>query len=264
MEAPEPGTVERWAWDYLSSESLAHKLAPPAPPAQWEVDPPPREIAAPGRPVELVPATEQFRTPKRGALRDPAKRGALFHTFLHHELQATELMCWALLRYVDEPPAFRRGLLKIATDEIRHMQMYARYLEGCGLRFGDLPVRDWFWERVPGVADAAGFVATMGIGFEGGNLDHTERFAAALRRAGDEEGARLLDIVGVEEEPHVAFAIHWYERFVGPLDFDEWRGHLAPPLSPVLMRGKPVCGASRKRTGQPAAFIEALRDFRMT
>jgi hypothetical protein len=51
---PPPGTVERWAFDYIVSRGLAHKLAPPPPPDAFERGAPPRRLVAPGRPPELT------------------------------------------------------------------------------------------------------------------------------------------------------------------------------------------------------------------
>ena len=76
---------------------------------------------------------------------------------------------------------------------------------GSASRIGQFPVRDWFWERVPRCADAASFVATMGLGIESANLEHSASFAARFREAGDEEGARLQERVGREEIGHVRF-----------------------------------------------------------
>ena len=174
-------TAEAWCETYVSTTELAWKLAPPPPPDAWDGRPPVR-IASPGRPPELREGGRTPRIPKPTALREPIQRARLFAIFHHHELQAAELMCWAVLAFADTPVAFRRGLLKIALDEIEHMSRYRRHLELQGAHLGDFPVRDWFWDRVPSVADAAGFVATMGLGFEGGNLDHTARFAGQLRR----------------------------------------------------------------------------------
>ncbi|XXT21577.1 DUF455 family protein [Sorangium sp. So ce429] len=211
---PPPGTVERWAWDYVLSTDLAHKLEPPPVPSVWEPDPaPPRRLARPGRPAELRISARAQKSPGPEALRNPARRAQLFHAFLHHELQAAELMAWALLAFPETPRAFRGGLVRIALDEVRHMQLYARYLAALGHRFGELPVRDWFWSRVPSAASPAQFVAVMGMGLEGGNLDHTARFAERFRAIGDVEGAALTERVCAEEIPHVRFGVRWFRRF---------------------------------------------------
>ncbi len=261
MSAPPKGTVERWAWDFILTNELSHKLSPPALPSVWETNAPPRRIDVPGRPTELVAAKKRFKTPGPNALRDPKRRAELLHVFLHHELQAAELMCRALLLFIDREPAFRRGLLRIAQDEVRHMTMYEQHLRTLGSFYGAFPVRDWFWERVPRAEDATAFVATMGIGFEGANLDHTQRFSEAFRAAGDEEGARLQELVGDEEIPHVRFATQWYTRWTGATDFESWRMSLPRPLSPIVMRGAPIDRARRTRAGLNERFVHALEAF---
>ena len=105
-EAPPLGTVERWAWDYVTSVDLAYKLAPPPVPSRWERSPPPRRLAGPGRPASLVLSPHALTTPGPEAMRAPAKRAQLVHTFMHHELQATDLMAWASLAVADAPRAF--------------------------------------------------------------------------------------------------------------------------------------------------------------
>ena len=59
------------------------------------------------------------KSPGPEAIRVPKRRAELLHTFLHHELQAAELMCWAILAFPETPEAFRLGLLGVARDEIR-------------------------------------------------------------------------------------------------------------------------------------------------
>jgi uncharacterized ferritin-like protein (DUF455 family) len=264
FDLPRVGTVERWAFDYIASEDLAHKLAPGAPPDDadaWEVDAVPRCIGAPGRPKGLVLSRKGVKTPSAIALREPQKRAAMLHTFLHHELQAAELMCWALLAFPEAPRAFRKGLLGICRDEIRHMAMYAEALDRLGTRFGALPVNDWFWQRVPSAPDPLSFVSVMGLGFEAGNLDHAARFAARFEEAGDAEGARIQRIVAEEEVAHVRFGAFWFERLSGPLTFEAWTAKLPPPLSPMVMRGEPIQREARKRAGMSEAFVDAVAAY---
>jgi uncharacterized ferritin-like protein (DUF455 family) len=255
---PPDGTLERWAYDYLASSRLSHKLVPPLPPRDVERDPVVRRLAAPGRPPELAPGATRLRSASAAALREPTRRAQLLHTFLHHELQAAELMCWAVLAFPAAPPAFRRGLVGIALDEIRHMQMYGEHLDALGFSYGDWPVNDWFWERVPAASSPAEFVAGMGMGFEGGNLDHAQRFAARFREAGDERAAVLQEKVCEEEVPHVALATRWFRAFTGGLEFDVWRRHLPAPLSPMVMRGPSLNTLARQRAGFPQEFLEKL------
>lgn len=257
MSTTEPpiGTRERWAWDYVHTTSLAAKLAPGPVPQSWEPDAPARRVLAPGRPPELR-VTE--RADKTRGLRSPSGRARAMHTFLHHELQAAELMAWAVLAFPDAPAHFREGLLRIAVDETRHMAMYAKQIERLGHRVGDFPVRDWFWTRVPTCRDPASFVAVMGLGLESANLEHSATFAAKFREAGDEEGARVQELVGLEEIGHVRFGVRWFEQLTGSLEFATWSAALPPPLTPLLMRGRPLRREARRRAGQPERFLDEL------
>jgi uncharacterized ferritin-like protein (DUF455 family) len=138
------------------------------------------------------------------------------------------------------------------------MQLYARQLERLGFGVGAFPVRDWFWQRAPAAPDASAFLALMGLGFEAGNLDHSERFVALFREAGDEEAAQVQAQVGREELAHVSFAAHWFRLFSGSLDFATWARALPPPLSPMVMRGRPMARAARMAAGLDSAFLDEL------
>ena len=257
----EAGTVERWCADYVLGTEIAAKLAPPPRPALWSAAPEPLRLDRPGRPKELVLVDRRHKPMGPNALLRAERRIEVVHTFLHHELQAAELMAWALLAFPETPRAFRVGLLGILDDEVRHMQHYDAYLHAHGSFFGAIPVRDWFWQRIPSCATARAFVATMGMGFEAGNLDHARRFAERFRAAGDEEGARLQELIGEEDFPHVRFARAWFLRLGGGDDFDAWRAELPKPLSPILMRGKPLDRAARKRAGYTDEFLAALEAY---
>jgi uncharacterized ferritin-like protein (DUF455 family) len=258
-DAPPPeGTLDRWAFDYVRAGDLATKLERAPVSAPLDPSPVARVIDRPGRPPELVVVTRAAKSPGPEALRSPERRAQLAHTFFHHELQAAELMAWALLAFPDAPPAFRRGLARIADDEIRHMALYRDYLRALGSDVGAFPVRDWFWQRVPSAQTPLAFVSVMGIGFEGGNLDHTARFAARFRAIGDEEGARLQERIGEEEIPHVAFALHWFERWTGTTELGAWADALPAPLSPLVMRGDPLNRADPRRAGMTDGFLDEL------
>ncbi|MDB4972843.1 MAG: uncharacterized protein JWN48_1184 [Myxococcaceae bacterium] len=261
---PAPETLARWAHDYIASPALSYKLRPPSLPVgahdEPDADPlAPLRVAAPGRPPELRVSWDKYKAPRSAeALRCPKKRAHLLHTFLHHELQAAELMCWAVLAFPETPLGFRRGLLHICLDEVRHMNLYAAQIERLGFAVGAFPVRDWFWQRTPAARTAAEFVAVMGLGFEAGNLDHSARYVQLFTEAGDAEAAALQAQVGHEELAHVAFGAHWFRELAGPLAFSRWVAALPAPLSPMVMRGKPLARAARLAAGFDHAFLDEL------
>lgn len=258
-DAPPAGTRERWAFELVTTPRLDDKLRPPPLPAAWEPDAPPRRWARPGRAEGLVVGSRSEKAPRPGSLARPEQRARLLHVFLHHEVQAAELFAWALLAFPDAPAAFRAGLLGLLAEELAHARLYEARLAALGSRYGAFPVRDWFWERIPRCESAASFVATLGVGFEGGNLDHAGRFEAALRAAGDDASADAVATVATDEEGHVRFAADWFQRLTGaPLTFEAWRAALPAPLGPLLMRGGAVARDARLRAGLPAPFVDAL------
>ena len=142
------------------------------------------------------------------------------------------------------------------------MGMYQKHIEALGYGVGDFPVRDWFWERVPTCASVVQFVALMGMGLEAANLEHTPRFEAWFEAAGDHAGAQLQAQVGREEVGHVRFAMRWFRRWTGKDDFDTWQQSLPKPLSPLLLRGKTINRAARRRAEMTESFITDLAAWR--
>jgi uncharacterized ferritin-like protein (DUF455 family) len=261
-QIPPVATAQRWAWDYIFASELSGKTDPETPPLAWEEDAPVRRELRPTRPAGLQLVTRAPKSPGKDALRRPERRAELLHTFWHHELQAAELMCWAVLAFPDTPEAFRRGLIRIALDEIRHMEIYANHMEKLGFSVGDFPVRDWFWERVPACETPAQFCAVMGMGLEGGNLDHTTRFTDKFRAVGDEEGAQIQQTIAREEIPHVRFGIHWFYHWVPEANFADWEHSLPAPLSPMLMKGKPFNIKDRQKAGFNELFLQELEQWK--
>jgi len=187
----------------------------------------------------------------------------LLHVFTHHEIQAAELCGWALLAFPGAPDAFREELFSVMLDEVRHAACYAARLEELGAPYGTHAVRDWFWERTLGCQTPLQYVALMGLGFEGGNLEHAHRFEALLREAGDAQSAELVARVGREEVAHVHFAARWFSAWsdaapgAGP-DYDRWVAELPPPLTPAVLKGDPLDRDRRRRAGLSEAFLDRL------
>lgn len=170
-------------------------------------------------------------------------------------------MCWALLAFADAEIEFRKGLLGICLDEIRHMNLYREHIEALGSTVGAFGVRDWFWRRVPSCASKLSFVSVMGMGFEAANLEYAADFAARFRSAGDETGALIQERIANEEIAHVSFGIRWFKRWTGGCDFKTWASELPAPLSPWVMHGEPIRVETRARAGMPEEFCAALRAY---
>jgi uncharacterized ferritin-like protein (DUF455 family) len=257
----EPADVQCWAELYVLTSDLAIKLAPPRVPDGFALGAEPVRLSAPGRPPELVRIDRAPATPKLEALKDPHHRARTLHTFFHHELQAAELMCWALLAFADAELEFRKGLVGICLDEIRHMNLYREHIERLGSSIGAFPIRDWFWERVPTCETKLAFVALMGMGFEAANLERAPIFAQRFRAVGDEDGAAVQERIAKEEIAHVGFATRWFARWTGGCDFDRWLTQLPQPLSPLLLRGDPIDQDARLRAGMSPEFIASLAAY---
>ena len=245
----------------MRSADLDVKLAPPTTPARFREEATPLRLSEPGRPAQFRVARRTERTPRLEALKEPYYRARALHAFFHHELQAAELMCWALLAFADAELEFRKGLLGICLDEIRHMNLYREHIERLGCKIGDFGVREWFWKRVPSCPSKLAFVSVMGMGLEAANLEYAGDFAARFRSVGDEQGALIQERIAKEEIAHVAFATRWFARWTGGCDFDTWAAALPPPLSPWVMHGTPLAENARKKAGMSAEFIQALAAY---
>ena len=260
--------LREWCIGYVRSTSLETKLNPPPRPELWHVSDVPIEKGVqalrPGRPPDVRVIERAEKIPRPGALVEASARAALLHVFMHHELQAAELSAWAIARFPSAPHDFHRGLLRILDDEARHARMYNARIQALGGQYGDHSVRDWFWQRARTCETAVQYVALMGLGFEGANLEHAARFEGLFEAVGDLESAQLMHRVGVEEVAHVRFAAEWFVRWTDSTespDFEEWAAALPPPLTPAVLRGTPLARDRRARAGLSGTFIDRLDEY---
>lgn len=256
-------TVEEYCRAYLLSTRLSEKCKPPPAPSVWSDEPKSQDLR-PGRPPDLTVTYDRPRALKQGALVRAEIRAEVLHKFWHHELQAAELFCWAILKFCDAPLAFRNGLLRIFSDEVRHMRLYQQHIASLGFSIGDFAVRDWFWDRVPSCETPLSFVALLGMGLEAANLEHAERFERWFRAAGDKQAAQIQQQVGREEVAHVKFATFWFRKWTGSVDFEQWKAQLPPPLSPLLMKGKTLDLRRRRAADFPEPFLTELAAYAPT
>ena len=249
----------------VTATSLDGKLEPPPElgDAAFEYDaapPPPRRLAAPGRPAELpiVPG-RHTRVPPIQGMRDPQQRARILHALANHELQAIELFAWAVLAFPDTPIAFRRGLVAILADEQRHLRLYLERLAAHRVTFGDQPVTGHFWNKLEHLTGPCEFVCAMNLTFENANLDFAGDYARAAREVGDDATAVALDQVHEDEIRHVHFGWVWLRRLTGTDDaWQAYLAHVKPPLGPARARGARFDREARRRAGFDDDFIAQL------
>lgn len=265
--APLREGLERLLW----GDTLADKLSPivrprDADPRWFEVERP--DLAesppTPGRPPGLrigdnAPAARE-PLPNDRELADPRRLGRLLHAFANHELQAIELIAWALLRFSDAPLPFRRGLLTILGEEQAHLGLYLDRMATLGVSPGEVPVNHFFWRTVADSPSPFDLVVRLGLVFEQANLDFTPHYARRLRALGDGTTAAILDRVTADEVGHVRHALHWFHQWKHPdlSDADAFRHQLRLPLSVARARGPEPSRVLRKEAGLDEAFIDAV------
>ena len=267
-------SVRAWATAIVRGDTLADKLVPP-PDERDEGDEGDEgderdkgaadsvvgvRIAAPGRPASLaISRGRDVRVPPIAGFRDPTQRARILHALANHELQAIELFAWAVLAWPDAPGAFRRGLVAIATDEQRHLELYRARLAALGVAFGDHPVTGHFWNKLDHFATPLAFVCAMGLTFENANLDFAGDYAAAARACGDIATAVALEQVHADEIRHVHFAYVWLRRLAPDrAPWDSYVANVRAPLGPARARGASFDRSSRERAGLDARFLDAL------
>lgn len=253
-------TARSWALDLLGSATLDGKLCPPEGVIDVDAGPPLR-VDSPCRPPDLaIVEGRRVRTPSILGMADPAQRRRILHAFANHELQAIEIFAWALLAFPDAPRSFRDGCIAIVRDEQLHLRLYVARIAALGGRFGDEPVSGHFWRKMPTVRTPLQFVCTMGLTFEGANLDFALEHAAAARSAGDESTAAALDRVRRDEVRHVRFAwdhlLLWKDA--GQTPWEAYCDNVAPPHGPSRARGAAFDADCRRAAGFDADFVAHL------
>ena len=253
-------SASRHAERVLFGTTLEDKLAP-WPDVDVRATRPVDVALTPARPACLALPDEHRRLPSvwKEDLQSDGGRIRVLHELANHELQATELMAMALLRWPDAPAGFRRALVATLRDEQRHCQLYIDRLRACGGEVGDVPVSRFFWDTLGPVTDPAAFVAGMSLCFEAANLDFCRTWRERFAQAGDADTAEVLDVVYADEIRHVATGLVWFGRWTEGDRVQSWSDALPPPLTPARSRGPRFDAEGRRRAGFTDAEVQALR-----
>jgi uncharacterized ferritin-like protein (DUF455 family) len=257
-------TAQVLALRILQGTSLEDKLVDFDPEGLVDGEPLPRPAPEPGRPASLAVVHHKERLPRPGELSSSDARAECLHRFANHELQALEMMAWAVLAFPALPWSFRQGMLRNLHDEQRHLRMYLERLAGTRVAFGDLPCTGNFWAQAPRLQDALAFLCAVGLTFESANLDFALLYRDAFRGAGAEDEAGVMQRIHDDEIGHVAWSATWVRRMAEPGEsmLDTYRRATPFPLGLHRAKGRTFVASSRRRAGLDDAFIEAMRTAR--
>ncbi len=219
----------------------------------------------PVRSDRLKFSDDQLKFPKSNRLNENDKKAMALHSFANHELLAIEMMAAAMLIYPhhsDDDLRFKKGILSALKDEQKHLSLYIKRLNELGYEFGDFPLNDFFWRQMDKLKTPAQYLAVMSLTFEAANLDFAQHYAKIFRSFGDEETAKVLDIVLEDEISHVAFGAHWMKRWKMDKNlWDYYQASLPWPLTPARSKGIGFDPVVHRRAMNDEGFISSLVDF---
>lgn len=204
------------------------------------------QVPEPGRPLQPALVSPR-RVPKRSVATREG-RAALVHALTHIEFNAINLALDAAYRFRGLPADYYGDWLQVAAEEARHFLLLRGHLRTLGFDYGDFSAHDGLWDMARKTAhDALARMALVPRVLEARGLDATPGIREKLLAAGDNEAARILDIIERDEIGHVAVGSRWFrylcaQRGVEPevtfarlwLEYDAPRA--LPPLNVAARR----------------------------
>ena len=168
------------------------------------------KIEIPGRPAkpELIDPSQL----KQRKLGSDIGRATLIHAILHIEFNAINLALDAVYRFRDMPNEYYSDWLKVAFEESYHFTLLEQRLNDMGFAYGDMPAHNGLWEMVLKTDhDVLIRMALVPRVLEARGLDVTPGMIEKLRKVGDLETIKILEIILRDEIGHVAIGSHWYK-----------------------------------------------------
>lgn len=257
--------IREFAERVLFSDNLSEKLILPDANLTDNNPGPVMRIAEPTRPDNLLfaPPKAAPSMPKPAGFLQDRRKAVAHHIMANHELQALEVMAWALLAFPDAPAELRAGMVPIMVDEQRHTRMHAERATKLGVEFGDLPVNCYIWKKAMSFETILQYLAGLTLVFEGANLDLAPQYAGEFEQAGDKHSAALMRVIYHDEIGHVGFGVEWLRK-LKPADQSEWETwteNLHWPLRPSKARSEVFQREARKEAGMTDDFIDRIEAY---
>ncbi len=175
-----------------------------------------REFAyskAPTRPKnwKIIENADEY-TEKNNTYDNVEGKKRLLHDLVDGELCSIERLGKMLAEFPDFPWEMKMQLTKQAWDESRHAESQIRRLKELGGKVGDYPVNYWGWEVDVNRPDPLERLAISNMTFESEACKHMSSWIETARTTGDEESARLIEFILMDEVTHVQIGKRWVDE----------------------------------------------------
>ena len=220
----------------------------------------------PSRPSDVPWQTKQNKIifPKHQEIETSMNsRAMVMHFLANHELLAIEIMALVLLKFPNAPSSFRNSIVETIKEEQTHFNLYLSYMEKHNLRFGDIPVNDFFWKTSKEMSSPLDFVAQISLTFEQANLDFACYYQELFSRFEDEHATEILTRVYEDEIGHVKNGLKWFKHWQ-PKNLSLWEAYkqqLQYPLTPQRAKFHIFDFEGRKKAGLDNEFIDQLNIY---
>lgn len=217
----------------------------------------------PGRNKKIQFSEKQNKFPKN--FESELARAKALHFFANHELLAIEMMACAILVFPNETPEdiqVKKGIYASLKDEQKHLALYIERMREFGIDFGDLPLSNFFWDKMGQLKSLSEYLAVMSYTFEAANLDFASFYKEKFEQVGDKKSANIMHEILVDEISHVALGSHWFKKW--STDKDIWSYYLKNlpyPLTPARSMGIKFNHHDRLRAGMSEEFLIKLQGY---
>ena len=149
----------------------------------------------PARETKIQISDQKSKIPRLEHLHLNINRGIALHHFANHELMATEIFAWALLKFQNISDRSRQDLFSSLKEEQKHLRLYIERMKELGIEFGDRPLNGIFWKYISFMQTFEKFSAIMSLSFEGANLDYATIYQKTFSQFGDLKTAEIMETV---------------------------------------------------------------------
>jgi len=151
----------------------------------------------------------------------PEGQAALIHAVAHIEFNAINLACDAAYRFRDLPDEYYGDWLQVAAEEALHFSLLSERLGQLGYAYGDFPAHNGLWDlAVNTAADPLLRMALVPRVMEARGLDVTPGMMERFAGIGDQQTARILEVILHDEVGHVEAGSRWFRHLCAERGLD--------------------------------------------